>query len=249
VLAIAANHGRTTAARARANMSALFTWAMQAGLVESNPVIGSVNPEDGIAARDRTLSDAELRAVWNACNDDAFGRVVKMLVLTGCRRDEIGGLRWSEIDMASGTMSIPGSRTKGKKALVLTLPEMALNILRAVPRREGQEFVFGPKRAFGAWSYGMLALNNRVAAMNGTPLPHWTLHDLRRSMRSGLGKIGVRPDVAELVIGHSKTGIERIYDRYRYAPEIKAALATWANHVTAVVEGREVDSNVVPLRA
>ena len=80
----------------------------------------------------------------------------------------------------------------------------------------------------------------------GKALPHWTLHDLRRSMRSGLGRLGVPPHIAELAINHVKGGVEAIYDRYRYQHEIGAALARWAEHVLAVVEGRE--SKVVTLQ-
>jgi hypothetical protein len=83
-------HGRTTAARARSNLSALFSWAMREGLCESNPVIGTNDPEAGIKPRERVLDDRELRAIWNACQDDDFGRIVRLLILTGCRREEVG---------------------------------------------------------------------------------------------------------------------------------------------------------------
>jgi integrase len=86
-------HGRTSAARARDNLSALFGWAMKEGLCEANPVIATNDPTDGMQARDRVLNDSEVRAIWNACQDDDFGRIVKLLLLTGCRREEVGGAR------------------------------------------------------------------------------------------------------------------------------------------------------------
>jgi hypothetical protein len=89
-------------------------------------------------------------------------------------------------------------------------------------------------------------VNARLVAA-ATPIAHWTLHDLRRTMRTGLGRLGIRPDVAEMAINHVKVGIVAVYDRYRYEPEIAAALAQWAEHVMAVVEGRK--SKVVPLRS
>ena len=132
--------------------------------------------------------------------------------------------------------------------LELTLPAAAIDILRAVPRRDDNGHVFGGPRGFLGWSYALTTLNLRIAQAEGQPLAPWALHDVRRTMRSGLGKLGIRPDIAETVIGHARgTAVERIYDRYSYRDEIATALAMWADHVMAAVEGRT--TNVVPLRA
>jgi integrase len=233
---ITSHHGRTAAARARANLSALFGWSMREGLCEANPTLSTNRPDEGTKPRDRVLGDRELAAVWRVCGDDGFGRIVKLLILTGCRREEIGALRWSEIDLDTGVLTIPGERTKNHKQLVLTLPAAAIDILRAAPKRAGREFVFGERGgSFSAWSYSTVAMHNRIAAAEGKPLPHWTLHDLRRTMRTGLGKLGVAPHVAERVVNHIKGGVEAIYDRHRYAEEISAALALWAEHVISIV--------------
>jgi integrase len=193
------------------------------------------------------LTDQELVAVWNACAADDYGRIVKLLILTGCRREEIGGLRWDEIDFDTGVMTIPGERTKNHRALALTLPPVALDILRSAKRREGREYVFGNRGgSFCGWSYAAMALNTRISAAEGKSLPPFVLHDLRRTYRSGLGKLGVRPDVAELCINHVKGGIQAVYDKYRYEREIKSALALWADHVLAAVENRA--RKVVSLR-
>ena len=239
-------HGRTAAARARDYLSAMFSWAMREGLCEANPVLATNDPAAGIPPRDRVLSDDEIRIVWNACGDDAAGRIVKLLLLTGCRRDEIGALKWSEIE--SGLLTIPGTRTKNGRAVVLPLPAVASELLAMVPKQSGGDFVFGRggDTPFSGWSAAKLLLDARIAITTGKALPHWTLHDLRRSMRSGLGKIGVPPHIAELAINHVKGGVEAIYDRYRYQHEIGIALARWAEHVLAVVEGRE--SKVVTLQ-
>jgi integrase len=109
---IVKEHGRTAASRARGNLSALFTWAMREGLCEANPTIATNDPAEGIQARDRVLSDRELAAVWNACREDDFGRIIRLLILTGCRREEIGGLKWNEVDFNTGAITIPGERTK-----------------------------------------------------------------------------------------------------------------------------------------
>jgi integrase len=95
-------HGPTSAARARSNLSALFAWAMKEGMVDANPVIGTNNPIEGKQGRDRVLTDEEIRIVWRHCQDDDFGRIVRLLLLTACRRDEIGWLRWREVEHGRG---------------------------------------------------------------------------------------------------------------------------------------------------
>jgi len=240
-------HGRTSAARARNYLSAMYAWAMREGLCEANPVIATNDPAAGILARDRILSDDEIRIVWNACGDDSPGRIVKLLLLTGCRREEIGGLKWQEINLDSGVIAIPGERIKNRRTHELPLPKVALDLLAAVPH-EGREYVWGRSDGpFAGWSAAKLKLDAQIVMMTGKPLPPWRLHDLRRTMRTGLGKIGVPPHIAELCINHVKGGVRAIYDRYRYQPEIKAALARWADYVLAQVEGRE--SKIVSLSA
>jgi integrase len=178
------------------------------------------------------------------------GRIVKLLILTGCRREEIGGLKWAEIDLGSGILTIPGERTKNRRALVLTLPAMALDILRTAPRRAGRDFVFGDRGSYGfnVWSYSKVALDNRITIAGGKPLPHWTLHDTRRTMRTGLSKLGVAPHIAELTINHVKGGVAAIYDRHRYERDIKQALALWAEHVASIIDGKPSKVIAMPAR-
>jgi integrase len=241
-------NGRASAARARAVLSALFSWAMKEGLCENNPTVATNDPAAGSKARERVLSDDEIRIIWNACADDDFGRVVKLLLLTGCRRDEIGKLRRSEVNLDTGVMTIPGTRTKNHRQLELPLPPMALEILRSAESAEGREYMFGRRNGMAGWSWLKLALDHRITAALGRPLERWTLHDTRRSMRTGLGKLGIPPHIAELAINHARAGIQAVYDRHSYQPQIKAALASWADHVRAVVEGRS-SAKVVPLHA
>jgi integrase len=241
-------NGRIAAARARENLAALFSWATGEALFDAvNPVSHTNDPAAGIKPRERVLDDDELAAVWRACGNDNFGKVIRLLILTGCRRNEIAALRWDEINLDTGLLTISGERTKNRRALLLPLPVAAVDILRSVPRQQGTEFVFGRNGPFKGFSYATLNLTHRAAEELGRPLAHWCLHDLRRSMRTGLGKIGIRPDVAEMTIGHVRGGIVAVYDKYSYQPEIKTALAWWADRVLAVVEGRE--RKVVPLRA
>ena len=245
--------GRISAARARANLSALFGWAMREGLCDANPVLLTNDPEAGRPPRERVLSEAELATIWRACAGDDFGRIVRLLMLTGARRREIGELKWSEIDFDRGAMTIAGARTKNRRALTLTLPPVAIDILRGVPRRDGCDNVFGGgTNGFNAWSYSTVALNNRIVAAEGKPLPHWTLHDLRRSVATHMAddEIGIQPHIIEALLNHvsgHKGGVAGIYNRASYPREIAAALQLWAEHLIASIEGRE--RKVVPLRA
>jgi integrase len=167
------------------------------------------------------------------------------LAFTGLRRDEVGGLRWSEVNLDAGVLNIPNSRTKNKRALTLTLPEPVLAILRAIPRRDAP-CVFGdPQAGFRSWSHHKKLLDARLAAA-GTPLATWRLHDWRRTFRSGLGRLAVPPHIAELAIGHVRKGLEATYDRYHYGNEIADAHRRWAAHLTAVLNGEK--DKVVPLR-
>lgn len=239
---ITKKHGRTSAARARANLSAMFAWAIGEALCDANPVAGTNDPGDGLKARTRVLSDAELRLVWDAAGDGDFGRIVKLLILTGARRQEIGSMRWQDVDFDLGALTIPADRAKNGHALELPLPAPALEILSSSPRR--RDYVFGAKGAgFTGWSVATKSFHRRL----NKPMAPFVLHDLRRSMRTGLGRIGVRPDVSELLINHVKDGVEATYDRYSYEGEKRTALQRWCDHVLGVVEGRA--AKVVPLRA
>jgi len=241
-------HGSISAARARANLSALFGWAMKEGLCDANPVVHTNNPESGYQSRTRVLAESELATIWRACQDDDFGRIVKLLMLTGCRRGEIGELKWSEIDFERGTITIAGTRTKNGHALTLILPAVALDLLRATPRRDNSDNVFGGGGpGFTIWSHAVKQLLGRIAA-KGKPLSPWTLHDIRRSTATHMAEIGVQPHIIEAALNHvsgHKSGVAGIYNRASYTKDIAAALLFWSEHLSAVIAGKR---KVVPLR-
>ena len=228
--------GAASAARARSDLSALFTWAMKEGLCENNPVIATNNPGAGHQPRDRVLSNDELRLVWRACQDDDFGRITRLLVLTGCRREEIGGLLWSEVE--GDAVTISGQRTKNHRAHVLPLPAVALDLLPAA--RAARPYVFGSRgEGFSAWAYSKMRLDTRIAETVGKPLAHWTMHDLRRSAATGMADLGVEPHIIEAILNHisgHKAGVAGVYNRAPYEKQKRAALAQWADHVMRLVE-------------
>jgi integrase len=242
--------GPVAAARSRSTLSALFRWAMGHGYVKHNPVIGTINPDNG-EPRDRVLSDRELAAVWNNCQgDDDYSRIVRLLILTGCRKMEVGGLRWSELNLADRVWTIPGERTKNKKPHVLPLPHAFWEIIQTVERRPNRDCLFGySDRGFRNWSDTKVALDRRCQ------ISDWTHHDLRRTVATRLAEsppdgLGVKPHVVEAMLNHisgHKAGVAGIYNRASYQPEVKTALAMWADYLHANIAGSE--RKIIPMLA
>ena len=205
------------------------------GLVESNPVIGTIRPEAG-KARTRVLTDDELAKVWRACQDDDHGRITRLLILTGCRRQEVGGMAWSELELDRGIWTIPAARSKNHHAHTLPLPAQALAIIESVPRMAERDYLFGVRaEGFLRWADGKAALDRRAS------IADWVLHDIRRTVATRLADLGVAPHVIEAILNHQsghKSGIAGTYNRSTYANETRAALALWADHVTALASGR-----------
>jgi integrase len=230
---IAADQGAVTAARARSALSAMFNWAIREGWeLPANPVLGTNRPVQP-RSRERVLTDPELRAIWQACGDDDYGRIVRLLILTGQRRNEVGGMRWSEI--AGDSWTIPGARTKNHREHSLPLTPAALAIIQAQPRRNDRDFIFGEgQRGFQGWSKCKARLDARIAA-EGEPLPHWTVHDLRRTAATMIAdRLGVLPHIVEAILNHvsgHKSGPAGIYNRARYSEEMRDALQRWADYV------------------
>jgi integrase len=247
--AIERKHSATTASRAKAHLSKFFADAVADGLLGSggNPCDGAYQPEDA-KPRERVLSNAELVAVWKACDgDDDYSRIVRLLILLGSRRQEVGGMTLGEIDPV-GMWTLPAERSKNKRQHVIALPRPAFDIVVSVPRRAG--CVFGPTTAgFTNWAAAKRALDQRL----GASVKPWRLHDLRRTVATRMGDIGIQPHIIEAALNHysgHRAGVAGVYNRSPYAFEVKSALERWARHVAALVEGRG-DSNImaIPLHA
>jgi integrase len=235
--------GTPTAGQARAHLMSFFMWALRRGHCSENVVIATEEPK-GNGGRDRHLSADELRQVWNACTDDDFGKIVRLLILTGCRRAEIGGLRWSEIDLDAATITLPKERCKNGREHTLTLPPMAMDILRSIPQRVGRDHLFGQRgQGFVAWGH------SRKAFKVDFEKP-WTLHDLRRTVATQMADIGVQPHIIEAVLNHvsgHKAGVAGTYNRSTYSREMRNALVLWGDHVRSLIDG--TDKVVVAFRA
>jgi integrase len=240
---ITTESGSITASRARIALNGFYAWAMGQGLAESNPVIGTTRSQEA-RPRDRVLSDLELAAIWNACDDGAFGKVIKLLVLTGARRAEVGGMRWSEIDFERGTWVIPAERTKNGRQHTLPLTPLAASIIQSVPRRLGRDHLFGTRS-----DEGLSHWHQKAALDQHLIIKPWRIHDLRRTLATRLCDLGIAPHVVEQILNHQsghRAGVVGIYNRSCYANEVCAALALWSDHVRSLVEGEE--RKVVPMQ-
>jgi integrase len=234
---ISLESGPIVAACARAQLSALFRWALAHGLATINPVVGTLAPK-GSQPRERVLSDSELSRIWKACGDDDHGRCIKLLIMTGARRQEIGGMAWSEIDLDRGTWTLPSTRSKNKRAHVLPLLPMMLDVIKPVPRMASRDTLFGTRGGgFVAWSGGKVLLDARLGFAEG-----WTVHDIRRSVATRMADLGVLPHVIEEVLNHQsghRRGPAGIYNRSSYEREVRAAMALWHDHLRTLIAGGE----------
>ena len=242
---IATTSGDVASNHVRKSLSAFFSWCMQQGLLEQNPVVGTARRPE--ASRARVLSDAELKLIWTALEDNDFGAIIRLLLLTGQRANEIAGLCWSEI--VDDRIVLPGQRTKNGREQVVPLSLAAQEILDRRERRADRDHVFGSGHGpFSGWSKSKARLDARILAKSGIRLAHWVPHDLRRTTATRLAELGVLPHVIESVLNHvsgSKAGTHGIYNRASYEPEKTAALILWGEHVMALVEGRK--AKIVPL--
>lgn len=253
---IAAN--RTLAAIRR-----FFSWCVERDLIASSPADRVKAPSEE-RSRDRVLSDSELGYVMKAADAIGwpFGPMMKVLALTGQRRNEVAGMRWSEIDLVAKVWVIPRERAKNDTEHSVPLSDAVIAILEAAPRVEGWDLIFTTKgtTAVSGFSRAKAILDAKVIALmkadaekrgddvEKVTLTDWRVHDLRRSTASGMARLGIRLEVIEKVLNHlsgSFAGIVGVYQRHSYDDEKRAALTAWASFVTSLTE--EKPSNVVPI--
>jgi len=254
VLDALAKEGKAAmASRTAAYGRACYHWAVKRGSLIANPFQDL--PLAPVARRERVLTDDELRSIWQAtAGPGSFNAIVRTLILTGQRREEVAGMTWDEIAPDLSTWTIPASRAKNGEAHFVPLSPQAQAIFATAPRMakdgvdKGTWLVFlgrgvGP---FNGFSKAKAALDEVGGVKD------WRLHDLRRKMATGLQKLGVRLEVTEAMLNHvsgSRAGIVGVYQRHTWADEKRAALAAWGAHVATIVEGREANGSVTRLRA
>jgi integrase len=244
--------GRYAARHAFAALSKLFNWAVSRDVegLDANPVSGIKLADllGSVESRDRVLNDREIRAVWHAAEGLGypFGPLLQLLLLTGQRLNEIAAARWSEIDLAAATLTLPAERMNNKAAHIVPLTPAALAILEKLPRFIGGDYVFtttsGRRPVSG---FSKMAARARATAGIGT---HWQIHDLRRTVRTRLAEEGVPVFIAELVIAHAQSGVHAVYDSHKHDKEKREALAAWESWLRAIIDAPEPVPNVLPMR-
>jgi integrase len=228
---IETNSGPVSRNRLRSALSAFFGWCISEGLLETNPVQGTAKADEN-GSRERVLSREELRKLWRSLGDDDFSDVVRLLLLTGQRRNEIGKLAWSEIDLSRRLIALAPGRTKNGRAHELPLSTQALAIIEAKPRRNSSPYLFGNStHGFGSWDYAKRQLDQRAG------VAEWNLHDLRRTCATQLGELGVQPHYIEAILNHysgHRAGVAGVYQRAKYEPEMRSALQRWADWIEQI---------------
>jgi integrase len=236
LLKVELGHRPGIARNAKFALSAVYSWAMERCLLDSNPTKALKLPRS--KPRERWLSEEELRPVWWAAEYARdYGHITRLLMLTGARREEIGGLLWTEVNLGARQLELPTSRVKNKRPHIIPLSELALAQLP--PRRPGFPHVFGMAagRPFQGWGVGEQELRLHLPA-----LPHWTLHDLRRSFSTHMNDKGLAPPhVVEAVLNHQgghKAGVSGTYNRAAYGVAKREALERWAAELERIVGPR-----------
>jgi integrase len=255
--AIVARGSPVAAARFRAWISKLFSYAVKAQLRPDNPAKLTESPVDAKARqRKRRLDDRELALVWRAADSLGypFGSAVQLLILTGQRRNEACSAPRSEFDLDARQWIIAPSGAKNNVEHLVPLSTAAHDLIANLPTIEGEGgFVFTtngetPISGYSKWKAKLDAI---VTGLNGgRGLPHWTLHDLRRTFSSGCARLRIPTEVTERMLNHvseSFGGVAGVYNLFEYDTERAEAMEAWARYVMALVEGKP-PQNVVPLR-
>lgn len=207
-----------------------FRWCVREELIETSPLSTQSIPTPQ-EARERYLTDAELSVFWSATADPTlFHNFLRLLILTGARRQELAGARWGEFDLAEGYWTVPASRSKNKREIKRPLSDRAVKLLKFMRARRSTDYVFPAKRA-GKYPHisGFAELKKDFDTLTG--LHHWRLHDLRRTITTHLAEAGELPHITEAILGHRKKGLEGVYNLAQYRKDVRKALNKWASHL------------------
>ena len=228
-------HGARQADYALAVVRQVFNWQAKRDENYNTPLVAGMrrtNPKE--TERNRILSDDEIRAVWDAATGP-YGRLIRFLLLTAQRRDKVASMQWD--DLAGDVWTIRTEKREKGNAGELVLPQAALDVLDE--RGEGLVFPGRGGKQISGWSVYKKRLD-KASGVSG-----WVLHDLRRTARSLISRAGVRPDIAERVLGHARQGVEGVYDRHQYRDEKAHALKKLAGLVDLIL--RDPADNMVKL--
>jgi integrase len=232
----------------------LFRWSQGRGEIDRNPLEGVEAPKP-VASRDRVLADSELRLVWIASEElpRAFCALVRLLLLTGQRRDEVAALEWQELDRDRAEWLLPAARAKNNREHLVPLSPQAIAELDALaggetwPRKGYVLTTDGGKSRVSGYSKAKRKLDEQVGDLvedDEAAVAPWRFHDLRRSVATGLQRLRIPSDWIEAIQNRRKAGVAGTYQRYAFADEKREALLTWGGHVATLLQE---DNKVVPL--
>ena len=254
--------GPIAANRVLAAVRLLFNWALKRGIIDSTPAALVERPGEE-TSRERTLTADEARAVWTAASSMGapVGDFFRVAMLTGQRRDEVATMRWEDLDLDEKLWTIPKESTKAGKAHIVPLAPFVVELLKAMPRKSAPAprggvqpspwvFTVGGVRPISGHSKAKARIDAKIAAAmpeNADALPGWTIHDLRRSTATGMGRLGVSRLIIGKVLNHSDRSVTGVYDRFQYLDEKRHALNVWAQYVDGLVNPRAAADNVLPL--
>lgn len=227
----------------RAYLSRMFNWLIEREVIEISPLMG-VAPRTKPQPRSRVLSDGELAALWKATGKlgGVFGAAVRFLMTTGVRRDEASDLRWDELD--GDWAAMPGSRMKNGRDFRAPLSATAKAIVESVPKL-GRDYVFttNGRTPISGWGHVKARLDKLMSHELGEEVAEWRLHDLRRTLASGLARLGYRTEVIKRVLGHVATATDVtsvVYNWHNYDAEAMEAVQRWAAHLARITTGLEI---------
>ena len=224
-------------------LKTFFRWCVGRAVIDFSPAEGVPSNWRG-TSRDRVLADPSWRSLLPAVRamPAPFGGIVEFLALTGQRREEVAQLPWVELDEQSRTWHIPATRTKNGKAHIVHLSEQAWAVIDRHPRTS--DLVFATSGASHFQAFGKL--KRELDELSG--VRDWWLHDLRRTIVSGMARMGVPPHVADKILNHQSgtiSGVAAVYQRHEFLNERKNALDQWGAHVAKVVDaGQQRDSGL-----
>jgi integrase len=234
---IIAGGAPTRANRALAAIKKLMNWCIDRAMIETSPV-AALRPPTKEVARDRVLTDEEVIACWQAgaCEGFPFAQFTQLLILTGQRRGEIAGMRWSELDLDKGVWTLPATRAKNATSHIVPLAPLAISILKSVPRFLGSNLVFTTTGTSPISGFGRL--KERLDIAVGLDTEDWRFHDLRRTMATNMAMMRIQPHIIEAVLNHKTgivSGVAATYNRHAYLDEKREALELWANRIEGLV--------------
>ncbi len=249
-----------TASLLFATLRRMMRWAVNQGDLDRSSMEGMDAPAKA-PSRDRVLTADELRMVWQASGQLGypFSHIIRLLILIGARREEVASLDWSELNREDAIWSLPSSRSKNGVAARQPLSKLAIAELDGLAQsssrwpKAGLLFTTTGNTPSSGHSKAKTRLDHEIskfAVQEGIAAPApWRIHDLRRTLATGLQRLGVRFEVTEAVLNHvsgSKSGVAGIYQRHDWADEKRAALQAWSDHVERLLTGVD-QTNVVQL--